>query len=93
MTHIVKQVVEVPLEEFEILKDNNRKILSALENIQAIERPEYLTPKEFMRQTKLSWWKFNDLRSKNKLKVIQRGRKLYVPANEVTKYFNGEMED
>ena len=47
---------------------------------------------EFMEKAKMCRWKFNQLRSKNKINVIQRGKKLFVPASEVRRYFEGEME-
>lgn len=93
MSHqIIKQVVEIPLADFEALKESNRQIVEALQAMKSIKRPEFLSSKEFMEEVKISRWKFQELRDANMLRVVQRGRKLYVPATEVTRYFNGEME-
>ena len=82
----VKQVVELPLEQFESFVEGQRRILGALQEIKAIK------PYEFMNEVKIRRWKFNQLRESGKLKVIQRGHKLYVPSGEVQRYFRGEME-
>lgn len=51
---------------------------------------QYLTAMEFMEKTKLSRSTFDDLRLKNQLKgVIKKGRKIYIPASEVTRFFEG----
>jgi hypothetical protein len=88
----IKQVVEVPSEEFNEIIETGRKILKALENLNLTAPAEYLTPGEFMVQTKMSRWKFDALRADGKLQVIQRGRKLYVNRHEISRYFAGEME-
>ncbi|WP_339791136.1 hypothetical protein [uncultured Imperialibacter sp.] len=88
----VKQVVELPLEQFESFVEGQRRILGALQEIKAIKPVEYYTAYEFMNEVKIRRWKFNQLRESGKLKVIQRGHKLYVPSGEVQRYFRGEME-
>jgi hypothetical protein len=88
----IRQVIELPVEDFQQLKETGQKILRALESLNVVPPTQYLTPIEFMTETKISRWKFDALREYNKLKVIQRGRKLYVPRTEVQRYFAGEME-
>lgn len=92
----IKQVVELPIERFksiERLESISHRILDALDNIQGVPRnSEYLTAQEFMDELRISRNKFDKLRHENKLKVILRGRKLYVPVIEVKRYFDGEME-
>ena len=88
----IKQVIELPAEEFQQLRETSRRILSALENLKIVTPTEYVTPIEFMTETKISRWKFDAMRDCGKLKVIQRGRKLYVPREEIQKYFTGEVE-
>ncbi len=87
----IKTVIEIPAEEFQRMKETGEKILKALENLRVVTPTEYLTPKEFCKETKMSLWKFAELRNDNKLLVKQVGRKLYVPRNEVGRYFAGEM--
>jgi hypothetical protein len=88
----IKQVVEVPAEEFQYLKETGEKILKALENLRVVTPTEYLTPKEFCKETKMSLWKFTALRNEGNLQVKQIGRKLYVPRTEVGRYFSGDMD-
>lgn len=88
----IKQVVEVPAEEFKFWKESTNKILNALENLKLTPPSEYLTALEFMEQTKMSRWKFDTLRDNGKLNIIQRGRKLYLASSEVKRYFSGDME-
>jgi hypothetical protein len=88
-----KTVIEIPAEEFQKMKETGEKILKALENLRVVTPTEYLTPKEFCKETKMSLWKFAELRNDGKLNVKQVGpRKLYVPRTEVTRYFSGEMD-
>lgn len=90
-THI-RQVVELPLEEYQSMKQTQERILKVLENLKIVAPTEYVTLIEFMIETKMSRWKADVLRQCGKLKIIQRGRKLYLPRTEIQRYFNGEME-
>lgn len=89
----IRQVVEIPAEEFAYIKETNERILKALEGLQIVKPSEYLTAEEFMKAISCSRWKFNYLKDSGKLKTIKRGRKIYVPATEELRYFNGEMEE
>ena len=82
----------MPAEDFQQLKETSERILSALQNLKIVAPTEYVTPQEFMTETKMSRWKFDALRDCGALKAIQRGRKLYVPRTEIQRYFAGEME-
>lgn len=88
-----KTVVEVPAEVFTEMRDTQKMILSRLQDLRMIAPAEYLTAIEFMTRTKMSRWKFNELRDKNLIEVIQRGRTLYVPETEVKKFFEGSHEN
>ncbi|SMD32564.1 hypothetical protein SAMN04488029_0911 [Reichenbachiella faecimaris] len=88
----VKQIIELPSERFEEFIENQNKILGALENLKMVPRPEFLTASEFMFQAKIGRWKFDQLRDQNRIKVIRRGKKLYVPESEVNRYFLEEDE-
>lgn len=91
-TTSVKQIIELPSEKFDEFINNQERILGALENLKVIPRPEFLTASEFMVQAKIGRWKFNQLRESNRIRVIQRGKKLYVPESEVNRYFLEENE-
>lgn len=89
----IHQVVELPLENFNQLIQTQERILKALEGLKLTAPAEFLTTQEFMDETKISRWKMDALRADGKLRVIQRGRKLYINRSEVTRYFAGEMEN
>ncbi len=86
----IKQVIELPAEEFQLLKETSQKILTALQNLNLAPQPEYLTAQEFMDQCKIGRWKFDLIKSTGKLPCKQIGRKYYVPRAAVQAYFNGE---
>lgn len=92
MSTLVRQVVELPYEEFNRLVQTQQQILKVLENLKLTAPPEFLTTEEFMAEVKISRWKFDALRADGKLHVIRRSRKLYVNRQEVARYFAGEME-
>jgi len=47
----------------------------------------YITAQEFMDACRIGRTKFDELRAENKIKVIQKGRKIYLLASEVESYF------
>lgn len=73
------------------LETSLQEIKQGLQNIKAIPQDEYLTPDEFMAKVKFSRWKFDLLIKEGLLQYKKVGRKFYIPANQVEKYFNGEM--
>jgi excisionase family DNA binding protein len=48
----------------------------------------YLTAQEFMNCLNISRSTFDSLREENKIKVIQKGRKLYLSETEIERYMN-----
>ena len=94
---VIKQVVELPLERLDrlegLIESTQNMISGALEDIGKVSTPLYLTANEYMAEIKVKRWKFNQLKDSNKIKVIQRGNKLYVPATEVRRYFEGDLEE
>lgn len=82
-----KIIIQVPEERLAALEAGQNQIIDALRQFKAVPPQEYLTVAEFMEACKISRWTFNLLREKNKIKVIQKSRKLYVPATEVNKFF------
>ena len=68
-----------------------KEIKQALQNIKALPQDDYLTADQFMAKIKVSRWKFDLLIKEGLLEYKKVGRKFYIPLNQVTKYFNGEM--
>lgn len=69
-------------------------LLEAFQNIKAIPpvHDQHLVTEEFMQRTKISRWKLNILLSQGLLKHKKIGRKIYIEAGEVKRYFNGELQ-
>ncbi len=84
---VIKQVVELPIEEFQALKANQELIIGALKDFKVLKQTEYLTAQEFMDAVKIKRWKFNQLKDNNQIRVIQKSRKIYIPHSEVRRYF------
>jgi hypothetical protein len=91
MTQHKWQMVMLPEVEWELIKTtqleilNMLKILDRKENIRSIK--QYLPALEFMKAVNIKRSKFDQLVKTNQVKVIRKGRKLYVPSNEIEKYF------
>jgi hypothetical protein len=49
---------------------------------------KYITAKEFMAAVRIGRTKFDQLTQSNKIRVLKKRRKLYVPLSEVERYFN-----
>lgn len=82
----------LPQADLETLKTTQLQILDALKTLQGNNRPAslpagYLTAVEFMKAVKICRSKFDQLASTNKIKVIKKKRKIYVPLSEVERYF------
>jgi len=89
---MIKQVVEIPAEDLKELKESQTKILSALEAMKIIKPPEYYTSEQFRDKTHMGTTQFWDLVKEGKLKCKKIGRKLFVDAGEVTRFFAGEIK-
>jgi hypothetical protein len=87
----IKQVVELPYEQFQEIQETSKLILTALQNLNLTPAPDFLTAQEWMDQCKVSRWKFDMLKNAGKLRVKQIGRKYYIAKTEVQRYFNGEL--
>lgn len=90
-----KTVVEVPQDVFEGVVEGLRKIdrlESAMEAMKLISSTEeWLTVDEFLTKTKVSRWTFHAWRDLGILKMNKLGRKWYIHAGEVRRYFEGEL--
>lgn len=89
----VKTVVELPLETFNEIKETQQRIIRALESLKVLTpvQPTFLTALEFMKKCKISRGTFDALRDQNRINVRKVGRKIYVPASEVDRFFDGKM--
>lgn len=83
----IPSIVMLPQEVITSMQENQQRILKALENFKLLDAPEYLTALEFMDKLKICRATFDQLRSENKIKVVKKGRKLYIPSTEVQQYF------
>jgi hypothetical protein len=71
--------------QFEILKklnelDKNNK------NLDVLDSP-YITALEFMKAVRIRRWKFNCLVKSGKIMTVKKKRKIYVPKEEIERYF------
>jgi len=83
-------MVMLPESALNQLQETENRILEKLYLLQEKEiSKEYLTALEFMEKTKMSRASFDQKRSRNKFKVIKIRRKLFIPAGEVKRYFEG----
>lgn len=87
--------VMIPNEELNQLKKVQLRILDLIErkakaenNNQIHKGTEYITAQEFMDALSISRSTFDALRDENKIKVIQKRRKLYLKKDEIEKYMN-----
>ncbi len=89
-TSDIQQLVVLPSGALEKLQSTQEQILKRLNDLQI--KPsgeEYLTASEFMERTKISRATFDEKRANNEIKVIKKGRKLYLEPDAVRKYFEG----
>ena len=82
-------------EDLICLKTNQEEILKELKDLKS-KVPggipiSNITAKEFMNAVKIGRTKFDQLVQTNKIKVIKKRRKIYVPIGEVERYFNDPL--
>ncbi|UXX79778.1 helix-turn-helix domain-containing protein [Reichenbachiella carrageenanivorans] len=88
----VSQFVMVPKSVFEYLQKSVETILERVENSNrgSSGQDEYITAQEFMDRAKICRATFDEKRANNEIKVIKRGRKLYLTSDSVRKYIEGK---
>lgn len=84
-------LVMISKEEWEQFKIIQTEILERVRN-PAVSKDtvvpvDYITAKEFMEAVRIKRTKFDQLIQTNKIKIIKKKRKIYVPVKEVEKYF------
>lgn len=85
-------LVMIPQEELSSLQSTQQEILKQLQNLQLLVSPtvplRHITAKEFMVAVRICRSKFDQLVNENKIRIIRKGRKIYVPTSEVDRYFS-----
>ena len=85
-------LVMIPEEELSNLQSTQQEILKQLQSLQLLTSPtvplRYITAKEFMAAVRICRSKFDQLVSENKIRIIKKRRKIYVPTSEVDRYFS-----
>ena len=84
-------LVMIPQEELSNLQLTQQEILKQLQNLQLSTSPtvpiRHITAKEFMTAVRICRSKFDQLVNQNKIRIIKKRRKIYVPISEVDRYF------
>ncbi|MEO7045964.1 MAG: hypothetical protein ABI091_11705 [Ferruginibacter sp.] len=85
-------LVIIPQEELAIIKGMQQEILLQLKELNAQKSQSFVvknfTALEFMAAVHICRSKFDQLVNANKIKVIKKKRKIYVPVSEVDRYFS-----
>lgn len=85
-------LVMIPQDELNNLKTTQQEILKQLQNLQIPSsgsiQIKNITAKEFMSAVRICRSKFDQLVNQNKIRIIKKGRKIYVPISEVDRYFS-----
>lgn len=83
--------IMIPKEEWAALLSSQQDILELLKGLHS-KGPagipvRHITAKEFMESVRIKRTKFDQLVLHNKIKIIKKRRKIYVPVSEVERYF------
>jgi hypothetical protein len=85
-------LVMIPEEELTALKNMQQEILRQLKNLHTSHSKsvlvKHVTAKEFMEAVRVCRSKFDQLVAQSKIKTIKKRRKIYVPIEEVERYFS-----
>lgn len=81
----------IPLQDLNLLKATQQEILQQLKELRSTQTNilpvNHLTAMEFMAAVKICRSKFDQLVSTNKIRIVKKKRKIYVPLSEVDRYF------
>lgn len=84
-------LVLIPREEWEVFKRMQSEILQWLKETRldnaSVVPFKHITAKEFMDAVRIKRTKFDQLVQTNKIRIIKKLRKIYVPVTEVDRYF------
>lgn len=87
-----QMMLVVSAEEWKAFKEIQQAILKQLKELQSVKVPQkntspYITAKEFMAAVRICRSNFDKLVNRGKIMTIKKGRKVYVVASEVERYF------
>lgn len=85
-------VFVIPIGEWKKLLQGQEEILGLLRELKvgaapATPFPVFLSALEFMKAVGIKRTKFDELVQANSIRIIKKGRKIYVPVGEVERYF------
>jgi hypothetical protein len=84
-------MVMVPQDEWYQVKETQQKILDVLNSLgkkdEVAVQIRNITAMEFMAAVRIRRTKFDKLVAASKIKIIRKGRKIYVPVSEVDRFF------
>jgi excisionase family DNA binding protein len=88
----VVNVLVIPEAEWQKLLEGQQALLNLVKELSVpasvnATLPSYLSVKEFMKAVRIGRTKFDQLVASNHVKVIRKGRKIYIPSTEVQRYF------
>lgn len=86
---MIKTVIEIDQDALMRLESNIEAIRRGLENINLVPPASFLTPAEFRSQIKASKWTVHMMLRSGQLEYKKIGRKVFIPQNQVAKYFAG----
>jgi hypothetical protein len=88
-------LVMVPREEWAAIKNTQQEILQQLIALQKSKQAgisvNYITAKEFMATVRIGRTKFDELVATNNIRIIKKGRKIYLQVREVERYFKSDI--
>jgi len=92
MERKVMNLVILPEEEWNQIRSSQNEILALLKDVKADSRISinpygYITAMEFMKAVRIRRTKFDQLVQSNKIRIIKKLRKIYVPVTEIDRYF------
>ena len=83
--------IMIPQQEWNYIREQQKEILDQIKVLQEKRNQvptDYITAKEFMEALRIKRTKFDQLVQTNKIRIIKKERKIYVPVKEIDRYFN-----
>jgi hypothetical protein len=92
MSYPMITMVMVPEEQWTQVKNALHEIQNSISK-NAVKEPasialKYITAMEFMQAVRIKRTKFDKLVQTSKIKIVKKGRKIYVPVGEVERFFS-----
>ena len=85
-------LIMIPKEAWVGVMATQQQILQELKELKSKQPKsilaDHITAQEFMNAVKIKRTKFDKLVHTNKIRIIKKMRKIYLPASEVKRYFN-----